>query len=246
VAPSRNYMTLQNLWQIEKMARDSRGMLTYQTPLMPWVPDLISKAERDMTHVYQFFEADRAAHGGKGYAGYGWEGSISEERAPDRLGTCDVNWRSPTSIGLMNLPKFKEEPGLWCHIIRNRVRDFEEANRTPVLKAFRKRFNFKAPGRLIYNRRRRQYNRRCPKACGVSKLEKFDYDGYGLVSGEPMLKSQPIRLLDVFVLGPLMMVAASQLPKKHRYTAAALHFFGITTILYNWNNYRRYQEVLNE
>ncbi len=138
MAPSRNYMTLQNLWQIEKMARDSRGMITYQTPLMPWVPDLISKAERDMTHVYQFFEADRAAHGGEGYAGYGF-----------------------------------------------------------------------------------------------------------VKTGEPMLKSQDVRLLDVFLIGPLMIYAGTKLPKKHKVASGLMQMFGLATIIYNWKNWQTYREIMD-
>ena len=54
---------------------------------------------------------------------------------------------------------------------------------------------------------------------------------------EPLVKSQSVRLLDVFVLGPLMVYAATKLPKRSRPLAYALGFFGVTTVLYNAKNY---------
>lgn len=52
-------------------------------------------------------------------------------------------------------------------------------------------------------------------------------------------KTQGVRLVDVFFLGPLMIYSASQLHKKNKAARAALLFFGVTTTLYNLNNYLR-------
>ena len=52
-------------------------------------------------------------------------------------------------------------------------------------------------------------------------------------------KTQGVRLLDVFFLGPLMIYSASQLPQRNKAAKAALLFFGVTTTLYNLNNYFR-------
>lgn len=62
---------------------------------------------------------------------------------------------------------------------------------------------------------------------------------------EPMLKSQTIRLLDVFAIGPLMVYGGWRLSKlpRHKTVGTVLAFLGISTIIYNWVNYRRYQEV---
>ena len=46
-------------------------------------------------------------------------------------------------------------------------------------------------------------------------------------------KTQGVRLLDVFFLGPLMIYSASQLPQRNKAARAALLFFGVTTTLYN-------------
>lgn len=51
------------------------------------------------------------------------------------------------------------------------------------------------------------------------------------------VKGQRMRLFDVFVLGPLMIYAATKLSKEHRVAAVALGFFGLTTIGYNAKNY---------
>jgi hypothetical protein len=51
------------------------------------------------------------------------------------------------------------------------------------------------------------------------------------------LKPNAIRLLDVFAIGPVMMVAAARLPKRDRALGLVLGAFGLTTILYNARNY---------
>lgn len=52
-----------------------------------------------------------------------------------------------------------------------------------------------------------------------------------------MVKSQLVRLLDVFVIGPLMVYGATRMPRG--VPGAALGFFGATTVLYNARNYAR-------
>jgi len=56
------------------------------------------------------------------------------------------------------------------------------------------------------------------------------------------VKTQNIRLLDVFLLGPLMIYAArgARLGDLER---AALAAAGVGTILYNWNNYLEKQKA---
>ena len=51
-------------------------------------------------------------------------------------------------------------------------------------------------------------------------------------------KSQDVRLLDVFVLGPFMLWVATQ-DRIPAWARAALGVSGAATIIYNWNNYRR-------
>jgi hypothetical protein len=58
----------------------------------------------------------------------------------------------------------------------------------------------------------------------------------GFISLKSATDVQNVRIIDVFVLGPLMIYTATQksLPFWLRMT---LLFFGITTILYNADNY---------
>ena len=51
------------------------------------------------------------------------------------------------------------------------------------------------------------------------------------------MKAQQIRLLDVFVIGPVMVYTTTQLAERHVALRAALQVFGIATILYNGRNY---------
>jgi len=51
------------------------------------------------------------------------------------------------------------------------------------------------------------------------------------------VKAQPVRLLDVFVLGPLMLYGAHLVPKRHRLVRAGLAVTGIGTIVCNAANY---------
>jgi hypothetical protein len=60
---------------------------------------------------------------------------------------------------------------------------------------------------------------------------------------EPLVKSQHVRLLDVFVIGPLMIVGGVMLWKRSRVVAVPLAFFGLTTIGYNLRNYLKVREM---
>ena len=53
-------------------------------------------------------------------------------------------------------------------------------------------------------------------------------------------KSQAVRLLDVFVFGPLMLVAARD--QQSKYFASALTLIGLGTIVYNGVNYLQHRE----
>lgn len=61
------------------------------------------------------------------------------------------------------------------------------------------------------------------------------------------VKSQPVRLLDVFVIGPLMIWGGYALDDRGSHIGGAvLALFGLTTIVYNARNFgivQRRQEV---
>lgn len=57
---------------------------------------------------------------------------------------------------------------------------------------------------------------------------------------EPLVKSQTVRLLDVFLIGPLMVYGATKMPRGP--AAAVLAFFGVSTVLYNAKNYLHVKE----
>lgn len=52
------------------------------------------------------------------------------------------------------------------------------------------------------------------------------------------MKTQRIRLLDVFVLGPLMIRSGWITRKQSPLTSVAMLIGGTATIVYNWQNYR--------
>ena len=54
-------------------------------------------------------------------------------------------------------------------------------------------------------------------------------------------KTQNVRLVDVFVLGPFMMWAGFQL--KNDAAKMAMIGSGLATIIYNWNNYQTVQAL---
>tara|TARA_Y100001938_G_scaffold149282_1_gene235590 strand:+ start:1444 stop:1656 length:213 start_codon:yes stop_codon:yes gene_type:complete len=58
-----------------------------------------------------------------------------------------------------------------------------------------------------------------------------------VVEMNQVLKTQRIRLIDVFVLGPLMIHAGTLIPKKHKSVRFSLMMFGATTIVYNGMNW---------
>jgi hypothetical protein len=58
-------------------------------------------------------------------------------------------------------------------------------------------------------------------------------------------KSQTIRLIDVFWIGPLMVYAGSQ-KKFSPLVNSSLIVFGIATILYNGKNYLLNREIQSE
>jgi hypothetical protein len=51
------------------------------------------------------------------------------------------------------------------------------------------------------------------------------------------MKTQTIRLLDVFAIGPLMMWAGYKLSKDYKVAGPALLVTGLATIVYNGQNY---------
>jgi hypothetical protein len=59
-----------------------------------------------------------------------------------------------------------------------------------------------------------------------------------------VVKTQRIRLMDVFALGPFMVYAASLIPERYGASRAALASGGVLTILYNWQNYQRVKAAL--
>lgn len=53
----------------------------------------------------------------------------------------------------------------------------------------------------------------------------------------PVLKSQPIRLLDVAIVGPVMVVAGWDLRLRRPWLGWPLVALGVLTMLYNGRNY---------
>ncbi len=60
---------------------------------------------------------------------------------------------------------------------------------------------------------------------------------------EPMLKSQTVRLLDVALIGPLMIVGGWELRERQPLVGWPLAFFGLTTMLYNSYNHAQYARL---
>jgi len=55
---------------------------------------------------------------------------------------------------------------------------------------------------------------------------------------DPEVKSQPVRLLDVFFIGPLMIWGGLALNDQgHPYAGPVLALLGLTTIIYNARNH---------
>ena len=59
---------------------------------------------------------------------------------------------------------------------------------------------------------------------------------------EPLVKSQTVRKLDVWVIGPLMvwggLAVAGRNPRTCRLAGLALAAFGVSTVIYNYRNHR--------
>ena len=51
------------------------------------------------------------------------------------------------------------------------------------------------------------------------------------------VKTQQIRLLDVFLIGPTLLYAAAVTPKQHSILRVFLATTAVTTMAYNWRNY---------
>lgn len=58
-----------------------------------------------------------------------------------------------------------------------------------------------------------------------------------------MLKSQTIRLLDVVLIGPAMIIAGAEMQPRRPWLALTLGFFGVATIGYNAVNYAQYRRL---
>ena len=52
------------------------------------------------------------------------------------------------------------------------------------------------------------------------------------------MKTQNIRLVDVYVIGPAMLYSAFVIPPKHVALRISMAVFGASTIIYNWRNYQ--------
>ena len=58
------------------------------------------------------------------------------------------------------------------------------------------------------------------------------------------VKTQQIRLMDTFLLGPFMVYAASLIPEKHRMAKNILVVSGVMTAVYNYGNYIQVQKMM--
>ena len=54
------------------------------------------------------------------------------------------------------------------------------------------------------------------------------------------MKTQTIRLLDVFLIGPAMIIAGIR--SKAKWLSNSMIIFGVATILYNGENYIKFKE----
>jgi len=55
---------------------------------------------------------------------------------------------------------------------------------------------------------------------------------------EPYIKSQPMRLFDIYALGPFLMWYAYKTRDMGRWPRRALFISGFMTILYNYDHYK--------
>ena len=61
---------------------------------------------------------------------------------------------------------------------------------------------------------------------------------------EPIVKSQSVRLADVFIIGPLMVYGAYKMSTGCKIARLALGIFGVGTVLYNATNYVKIIQTL--
>ncbi len=59
------------------------------------------------------------------------------------------------------------------------------------------------------------------------------------------MKSQDVRLIDVFVLGPFMIWAGLYIARKKGFAGAAMALAGAATMAYNWDNYQLQKVIEN-
>tara|TARA_R110002060_G_scaffold2375_2_gene4061 strand:- start:395 stop:613 length:219 start_codon:yes stop_codon:yes gene_type:complete len=59
------------------------------------------------------------------------------------------------------------------------------------------------------------------------------------------VKTQQVRLMDVFLLGPFMVYAATLIPSRHKEVKFILAASGVLTSLYNGKNYLEVQKALS-
>lgn len=79
----------------------------------------------------------------------------------------------------------------------------------------------------------------------MSELDEWDWNwDWGITRFEhPPMKGQSVRLLDVFVLGPAMMIAGGYAYRKGYNVSGGITFAGgFATIVYNAVNYGRVKE----
>lgn len=59
-------------------------------------------------------------------------------------------------------------------------------------------------------------------------------------SDRAIQKTQEVRLVDVFLLGPFMIWAGTNM--RHKCAGRVMMIAGVATIAYNWRNYQRAEE----
>jgi hypothetical protein len=64
-----------------------------------------------------------------------------------------------------------------------------------------------------------------------------------LFSANSVVKTQHVRLMDIFLLGPFMVFASTLLPERHAGVRTILAVAGIATTLYNWRNYKAVRSI---
>lgn len=65
-----------------------------------------------------------------------------------------------------------------------------------------------------------------------------------LTAYDMTLKSQNVRLWDVFFIGPMMMWGGAALRRENKLAGDALVVLGGLTVLYNWANHRKLRSMI--